>query len=144
MTTATKEITTIKALCEWCDNVIDVTDGIIEEHDVYPDAIGGWPCVGNGRQHGETTYVNEYWVNQAYGGPEEGGWWYETGKFVQCLGITKGHVAARGIRAMHEARVKAENEGLYPITSVLCTGVKVIYIDKNMGKDFPEYRPHYE
>ena len=26
-----------------------------------------------------STYVNVYHVDQAKGGPEEGGWWYDTG-----------------------------------------------------------------
>ena len=31
-------------------------------------------------------HLNEYLANRAYGGPEEGGWWYDTGRFVACHG----------------------------------------------------------
>ena len=32
-------------------------------------------------------YVNVYRVEDAYGGPEEGGWWYHIGEFLHCEGI---------------------------------------------------------
>ena len=32
-------------------------------------------------------YVNEYETNRAYGGPEEGGWWYDYGIFMTCRGV---------------------------------------------------------
>ena len=31
-------------------------------------------------------HLNEYLANRAFGGPEEGGWWYDTGRFVTCHG----------------------------------------------------------
>jgi hypothetical protein len=34
-------------------------------------------------------YLNTYLVSQAYGGPEEGGWWYETGEPKQSIIIDK-------------------------------------------------------
>lgn len=34
-------------------------------------------------------YANTYLVSQAYGGPEEGGWWYETGEPIQSIIIDK-------------------------------------------------------
>ena len=30
------------------------------------------------------VFINVYRVNRDYGGPEEGGWWYDTGEFVEC------------------------------------------------------------
>ena len=29
-------------------------------------------------------YVNIYETNRAYGGPEEGGWYYDTGDLLEC------------------------------------------------------------
>ena len=31
-------------------------------------------------------HLNESLTNRAFGGPEEGGWWYDTGRFVACHG----------------------------------------------------------
>ena len=31
-------------------------------------------------------HLNEYLTDRAFGGPEEGGWWYDTGRFVACHG----------------------------------------------------------
>jgi hypothetical protein len=35
-----------------------------------------------------TVYLNTYLVHQAYGGPEEGGWWYECGEPVNSFLVT--------------------------------------------------------
>lgn len=35
-----------------------------------------------------TVYLNTYETFQAYGGPEEGGWWYECGTPVQSILIS--------------------------------------------------------
>ena len=35
----------------------------------------------------EPFYVNEYLINKVFGGPEEGGWWYNVGKFERCHGV---------------------------------------------------------
>ncbi|CAG0982501.1 hypothetical protein RHIZO_01814 [Rhizobiaceae bacterium] len=33
-----------------------------------------------------TTYVLAFYeIDRAYGGPEEGGWWYDTGRLVRIL-----------------------------------------------------------
>ena len=36
-----------------------------------------------------TIYLNTYEVWQAYGGPEEGGWWYDAGEPVQSVLISQ-------------------------------------------------------
>lgn len=35
-----------------------------------------------------TVYLNTYEIWQAYGGPEEGGWWYDCGSPVQSILIS--------------------------------------------------------
>ena len=34
-------------------------------------------------------YANAYWTDRLYGGPEEGGWWYEAGEPVQSVLISQ-------------------------------------------------------
>ena len=46
-------------------------------------------CASANGEHpkpGGPFHLNEYRTNRAYGGPEEGGWWYDTGSFVACHG----------------------------------------------------------
>ena len=33
-------------------------------------------------------YANAYWTDRLYGGPEEGGWWYDTGEPIMSLPFT--------------------------------------------------------
>ncbi len=35
----------------------------------------------------EVYFVNEYETDRCFGGPEEGGWWFDTGRFIRCRGI---------------------------------------------------------
>lgn len=35
---------------------------------------------------GDIVYVNVYDLTRHYGGPEEGGWWYDTGDLIRCYG----------------------------------------------------------
>ena len=96
------------------------------------------PCAPKGPFH-----LNEYLVNRAHGGPEEGGWWYDTGRFVEHHGIfdtlDEAH-AARDARADH---LHARRQGLHRPDSVLCTGWPEIYVDRKPGADFPATHPRY-
>jgi hypothetical protein len=96
-------------------------------------------------------WIHKHEVAQAYGGPEEGGWWYETGEPCgdwQPLPFDIEEVAVAKCRALNEAeRERAKREEQYEYTSVLShrsnhyaysieeTSVMVAY---------PERRPHYE
>lgn len=89
-------------------------------------------------------HVNLYLVDRAYGGAEEGGWWYDAGKFVSCLGKTLDPVAADTIRDAHAGRLAALNKGRRPISSVLSTGRYEIAIEPRAGESYPKFRPYYE
>ena len=39
------------------------------------------------------TYVNVYAITRHYGGPEEGGWWYNTGEPIESRVATDEHHA---------------------------------------------------
>ena len=89
-------------------------------------------------------HLNEYLANRAYGGPEEGGWWYDTGRFVAChgaFGTVDEATAARDAKANWLAD---RRQGLHPPDSVLCTGWPVLRIEPHAGRDFPATRPRYE
>ena len=52
-------------------------------------------------------HVNIYEVNQCYGGPEEGGWYYTAGDFIRCIGTfpdnKEGRQAAEALRKTYLA-----------------------------------------
>ena len=90
-------------------------------------------------------HLNEYLANRAYGGPEEGGWWYDTGRFVAChgaFGTVDEATAARDAKANWLAGPPAGPAR--PGSSVLCTGWPVLRIEPHAGRDFPATRPRYE
>lgn len=91
----------------------------------------------------DRVYVNEYEVDRRYGGPEEGGWWYDVGEFINCLGITETEAAAEILRDSHRARLAEVNEGRRELSSVLSNGRRVIHLDNHPGHDVPIEQPHY-
>ena len=72
----------------------------------------------------EPFYVNEYLTNKVFGGPEEGGWWYNVGKFERCHGVYVSVALAINRRKALRDWVleKRREEGQRDINSVLCTG----------------------
>ena len=111
------------------------------------DAINAIVCLSAdaGRPAPEVPFhLNEYRTNRAFGGPEEGGWWYDTGVFVASHGAYATVEDAAAARDATANWLAARREGLHPPDSVLCTGWPVLYIESNPGADFPVARPRYE
>ena len=89
-------------------------------------------------------HLNEYLTDRAFGGGEEGGWWYDTGRFVAChgaFGTVDEATAARDAKANWLAD---RRQGLHDPDSVLCTGWPVLRIEPHPGADFPATPPRYE
>ena len=82
-------------------------------------------------------YLNKYVIDKRYGGPEEGGWWYETGKFEVCHGAFETFEKAQEARHRMNDTIEEERDGRHTPDSVLCTGWPVLYIEGSPGKDFP-------
>ena len=108
-------------------------------------------------------YVNVYEVSKCYGGPEEGGWWYNAGELRESFGpITevKAEYLATSIREGDKPRWQYQmgfnsTDGCDPDgngdDSYLMRGgpwgrakIKVYVQDKPGVKRFPEERPYYE
>jgi hypothetical protein len=118
-------------------------------------------------------YVNLYRVSRAYGGPEEGGWFYDYGEFEKQL------AEFAGPKAMHQAQVLAmtvreqlkdgndmqvnlknnqmgmgphdgadpngEGDDYYLISGGQWGDESLsVHMEPHEGKDFPEERPYYE
>ena len=92
--------------------------------------------------------VNLYLVDRAFGGREEGGWWYDCGHPVL-------HPLNRVFETYEEARkyqyeclvIQDQlNEGLPSIDSVLSQGQYIVYVgeENELPAPFPAVKPHYE
>ena len=111
-----------------------------------------------------TFSVNVYSVGRAYGGPEEGGWWYNRGEFRGCEGRYANEedaIARRDEVAERLERVDQRNlqghgdwDGCGPSgepdDAYICRGgtwgdTKIeVYVEEHTGADFPDRTPHYE
>ena len=88
-------------------------------------------------------YVNCYLIDQAYGGPEEGGWWYTVGRPVESR-LADGDVEAEGILAERRAFWDGHNKDRPEIYSVLSEGRFSVCRESHFARHFPEVKPHYE
>lgn len=96
-------------------------------------------------------YIHKHSVAQAYGGPEEGGWWYDTGVPVEDWTVPSyddEDIAYMFCRALnYQEYERRENEEEYEYTSVLSyrsEHYSYTVEDFPIPRPFPEYRPHYE
>jgi hypothetical protein len=93
--------------------------------------------------------VSIYMVDRAYGGPEEGGWWYNCGapvlalgKFTRCFETYQEAMVYRDDLVVHQLPLL--NKGRRPISSVLSEGRYDVVIDEDeYPTPFPKERPYY-
>jgi hypothetical protein len=98
---------------------------------------------------GKLWFVHKYEASQAYGGPEEGGWWYDLKTPIEehePVAFTDEEEAFAYCREMNEQeyqRRKKENQ--YGYTSVLSYRDEFFTFDVSDSQT-PEqpYHPHYE
>lgn len=87
-------------------------------------------------------YVNVYLVNLAYGGPEEGGWYYDEGKPIHSLPAKN---IRRALRT--KSRLARRFDNLRPLQrrSNVNGGPDLeIFLEDHPARYFPERRPRYE
>jgi hypothetical protein len=85
-------------------------------------------------------YVNVYERYREYGGPEEGGWWYDSGTVVHSEKFDNESDAET---CRDNLRITYPNSDNY--TSVVYSGGDyIICIENEPGRNYPENRPHYE
>lgn len=92
-------------------------------------------------------YVNAYSVSRNYGGPEEGGWWYDSGEPLASIPVKNDGAVET---AIHEARTalqetlewpKESRQGRFSING----GEDFeITVEEHFAKPYPEVTPHYE
>lgn len=84
-------------------------------------------------------FINTYLVTREYGGPEEGGWYYDQHTLTHSR-----KVARRGVVQLGIAQKRAElvNQGRRPIYSVISEGRVSVYLEPKAH--MPMTRPRYE
>lgn len=91
------------------------------------------------RYRGDDRYVNVYLVDRAYGGAEEGGWWYDCGEPVASIPCDDPDEA---IRVRDLMALKFPNTG--KSSSVLGGEDYRVSIEMEFARPYPAVRPHYE
>lgn len=92
-------------------------------------------------------------LDRRYGGPEEGGWWYDTGTLVRILRTAStaaraDALASRANSLLAWQRANRPREWrMYPLGSMCYDGghyVADVYLTRELPTSFPAQRPRYE
>lgn len=86
------------------------------------------------------VHVTAYEVERHYGGPEEGGWWYNWYELIESVPIHR-HDAdevAETLKGKYQDRVQGD------IYSVLGGVAISVFVEDNLGEYETKVRPHYE
>jgi hypothetical protein len=70
------------------------------------------------------SIVAFYEVDRTYGGPEEGGWWYDSGRFVRAIGFYLTDAAAIGAAQRANRLLERLQRHRRGVDSVLYAGVR--------------------
>lgn len=98
------------------------------------------------------VFINVYEQFREYGGPEEGGWWYDAGVFQpdmsysvdeKVMTLEEGEeVAAAYFRALWTTANKSLVPGVY--STQYRGGRYSVGADTKQGEDYPKERPVYQ
>ena len=93
-------------------------------------------------------YVNLYEIDQAYGGPEEGGWWFSCGIFVRAHSFKfTDRIEARTRMELLNCRtdiIANDPRGSRAnLSSVSCEGRLNWQVEEQAGENYPTERPYY-
>jgi hypothetical protein len=91
-------------------------------------------------------HINVYEVDRAYGGPEEGGWWYDTGTFRPDLSVAAPDVAAVAVADAIENRLRdqADEASVPPVGYTMYRGGRyTVRVEDAPGVDYPAVTPVY-
>lgn len=112
-----------------------------------------------------TLYVNVYEASRCYGGPEEGGWWFDTGYPILSIPValaplpgefpvelsmqvgprgTTWDEATRAAAEVIRTRLREDYPNTGKRSSVIGGDDYDVLIEKEPGKPFPETFPRYE
>lgn len=115
------------------------------------DYLEGDEIIDIQRDYTSKWYIHKHETALAYGGPEEGGWWYDTGVPVEdweVLSFTSEDAAYEVCRQLNdEEDTRREEEEQHKYTDVL-SGQSTFYSysveEYPVPQPYPMVRPHYE
>lgn len=93
------------------------------------------------------AYVNLYLGHQAYGGPEEGGWWYDSEEPVgdACLDVTLlPHEERLNEFRKYKGEFESGQDKMRDYYSVNAGGMYRVRLEPFEAEHSPKTRPHYE
>lgn len=87
-----------------------------------------------------------YEIDRNYGGPEEGGWWYDSGSLVRVSRVFKSEDAALAYARRANDLLHFLQRRCRPVSSVAYSGGRyAAEVYENAAPPaFPMERPHYE
>lgn len=87
-----------------------------------------------------------YEVNRAYGGPEEGGWWYDCGELARVLGVRRSEDDAYALARRLNGWLARLQSGRREVSSVIYDGGRyaVEVYEHKPPAFYPAERPRYE
>jgi hypothetical protein len=86
------------------------------------------------------TYVNVYEIDREYGGPEEGGWYYDSGRVVDSRQVHGASQQAAAVREFQARYPRTNKAG----TVLYAGGDYRVRVEDAPGANYPTERPHYE
>ena len=110
------------------------TDGVFDEGTSFSRAVPHF------------WYVNLYSVGRNFGGPEEGGWWYDEGEPIASIPVHSEEDRKRVCNELHTAYVLPELEGKRHDRYSWHLGGEdlVLCVEDHFAAHYPTERPHYE
>lgn len=120
--------------CKTCEG-----QGYLNNHDECVD------CGGNGFEseligEDEIVFVNIYSVTREYGGPEEGGWWYNCNDCIEVVPVANKNSDL--MKELMEKKYASHKHG--NIYSVLGGRDIEVEIESEPQQSETRERPHYE
>jgi hypothetical protein len=87
-----------------------------------------------------------YEIDRAYGGPEEGGWWFDCGDLVRVFAVCKSEDRAYEIARRANDLLQVLQRCKRSVGSVLYSGGRhtAMVFENTAPAAFPPGRPHYE
>ena len=85
-------------------------------------------------------------MDRAYGGPEEGGWWFDTGTLVRVHGVERDEARAMTRAAKANRLLDRLQRGHRPISSLIYSGGRhsLLIFEHTAPPSFPAAEPEYE
>lgn len=88
-------------------------------------------------------FVNVYLVGRAFGGQEEGGWWYDYGRPLESTRVET-WAGAEALKKMFLESERYSNGGRRSRSSVIGDEEFEVYFEDHFAECFPKEIPHYE